>query len=298
MSASSWLDITSEGDGGVLKKVLEDGDESDKVYPGDHVIVHYSGTLENGEQFDSSVGGKPFEFDLGKSSVIKGWEIGIPTMLVGEKSLFKVKPDYGYGEEDKGSIPPNSTLIFEVKLLKCHGIDVSEDSDGSITKRIINEGAVNTQNPEEDAMVVIKDVKATFDKEIIDMRMSTLPEFKLLDFDGGSEANIPLGIHIALLKMVSGERAIIQFDVSEHPDYMEMFSPNLINRGLVKYELTLVSFTKPKGTWEYQNQKEKLEAATNAKEAGNTYYRRNLYKMALRKYTKALDFYADEDEHQ
>lgn len=86
---------------------------------GQPVTVHYRGTLTNGQQFDASYDrGDPFSFTLGAGEVIKGWDQGVAGMKVGGKRKLVIPPDLAYGAQDKGSIPPNSTLLFNVELLK------------------------------------------------------------------------------------------------------------------------------------------------------------------------------------
>jgi peptidylprolyl isomerase len=86
---------------------------------GQNVTVHYTGTLENGTKFDSSLDrGRPFTFRIGVGQVIKGWDQGVLTMKVGGKRKLTVPPHLGYGPRGIGPIPPNSTLIFEVELLE------------------------------------------------------------------------------------------------------------------------------------------------------------------------------------
>jgi FKBP-type peptidyl-prolyl cis-trans isomerase len=86
---------------------------------GQHVKVDYTGWLTNGKKFDSSVGtGRPFDFTLGQSQVIKGWDEGIVGMKVGGKRQLHIPPDLAYGEKGYDPvIPPNSTLIFDVQLV-------------------------------------------------------------------------------------------------------------------------------------------------------------------------------------
>ncbi len=86
---------------------------------GDNVSVHYTGTLENGEKFDSSKDrNQPFEFKLGQGRVIPGWDQGVPGMKVGGKRKLIIPPSLGYGARGAGpKIPPNSVLLFDVELI-------------------------------------------------------------------------------------------------------------------------------------------------------------------------------------
>lgn len=85
---------------------------------GDTVSVHYTGTLENGQKFDSSLDrDTPFTFTLGRGSVIAGWEEGLVGMQVGGKRKLIIPPNLGYGATGQGAIPPNATLLFDVELL-------------------------------------------------------------------------------------------------------------------------------------------------------------------------------------
>jgi FKBP-type peptidyl-prolyl cis-trans isomerase len=101
------IQILKEGQGTVAKA-------------GDIVFVHYTGWLENGTKFDSSLDrGQPFQFVLGAGQVIQGWDQGVLGMKVGEKRKLIIPAALGYGNAGAGGvIPPNAVLIFEVELLK------------------------------------------------------------------------------------------------------------------------------------------------------------------------------------
>jgi len=106
-----------------LKYIDEKVGDGKEAKAGNMVKVHYTGNLsdKNGTKFDSSKDrNKPFEFELGKGRVIKGWDEGVKGMKVGGKRLLTIPSDLGYGKEGAGNglIPSDATLYFEVELLE------------------------------------------------------------------------------------------------------------------------------------------------------------------------------------
>lgn len=100
-------------------EIIKEG-SGPKSKTGDTLSVHYTGTLQNGTKFDSSLDrGTPFEFTLGQNRVIQGWERGMLGMQVGEKRKLAIPSELAYGSASPSPlIPANSVLIFEIELLE------------------------------------------------------------------------------------------------------------------------------------------------------------------------------------
>lgn len=89
---------------------------------GDQLLVEYDGWLTNGDVFDSSrFTGRPIAFILGRGQVISGWDEGLLGMHVGGERQLVIPPELAYGTRGRGTIPPNATLIFEVRLVGIPG---------------------------------------------------------------------------------------------------------------------------------------------------------------------------------
>mmetsp|Transcript_6888 Transcript_6888/g.17619 ORF Transcript_6888/g.17619 Transcript_6888/m.17619 type:complete len:185 (+) Transcript_6888:107-661(+) len=116
-AAGEEIDL-SDGKRELLKRIVKEG-SGEVCGQNKAVTVHYTGRFASGKVFDSSVKrGRPFYFNIGRGNVVKGWEVGVASMKVGEKAILTCKPSYAYGSNGVGSvIPPNATLEFEIELL-------------------------------------------------------------------------------------------------------------------------------------------------------------------------------------
>jgi peptidylprolyl isomerase len=103
---------------GLVVEIITEGTGATPT-SGQQVTVHYTGTLTDGSKFDSSRDrNDPFTFILGVGQVIRGWDVGVAQLRVGDRARLTIPPDLGYGARGAGRvIPPNATLIFDVELL-------------------------------------------------------------------------------------------------------------------------------------------------------------------------------------
>jgi FKBP-type peptidyl-prolyl cis-trans isomerase len=122
-AAQEALDKLAAGfdqtDSGLRYKIIQKGSGA-QAEKGKSVSVHYEGSLDNGQVFDSSYRRKdPITFTLGVGQVIQGWDEGIALLKEGDKARFVIPSYLGYGERGAGGvIPPNATLVFDVELVK------------------------------------------------------------------------------------------------------------------------------------------------------------------------------------
>lgn len=143
VTSTEPLEVRITEDGGVVKRILTPAAEGQPGPDnGDTVFVHYVGRLLDGSVFDSSRDrGTPFDFELGAGRVIKGWDLGVKSMRVGETSVLVCRSDYAYG--DSGSppkIPGGATLEFEVELLRFKSA-ADLTGDGGVLRKVIKPGS-------------------------------------------------------------------------------------------------------------------------------------------------------------
>ncbi|GLT49265.1 hypothetical protein SLA2020_228340 [Shorea laevis] len=118
-SAVKLSQVRTFPNGLVIEELVMGKPDGKRASHGKQVSVHYIGRLKkNGKIFDSNVGRAPFKFRLGVGQVIKGWDVGVEGMRIGDKRKLTIPPSMGYGSQGAGGkIPPNSWLEFDVELI-------------------------------------------------------------------------------------------------------------------------------------------------------------------------------------
>jgi len=276
-------DITIEKDGGILKEIKVTGTGTEHPWTGDKVYVHYVGTLTDGSKFDSSRDrGEQFNFNIGKSEVIKGWDLGVATMKVGEKALFTISAEYGYGSAGSPpKIPGDATLVFEIELFDFHGEDISKDNDMAVVKRIKCNGEGYDQ-PNDGSQVEIE-IKGTVNGKVFDERKVAF------EVGEGLDVGIPRGIEFALEKMKKNEIAQITLKPESGFGRGGCLDKGIGPDATLVYEVKLNSFEKAKESWQLDADA-KLEQAKIFKEKGTKHFKDSKYEIASTRYQKVIDF--------
>lgn len=277
------VDISPDQDGGLWKEVKTAGTGSAHPLAGDTVSVHYVGTLLDGSQFDSSrERGDKFEFKLGEGSVIKGWDVGVATMLRGEVAVLTCKSEFGYGPTGSPpKIPPHATLVFEVELFEWKGEDVTADKDGGVLKSSLRKGD-GFKTPKDEALVKVQLVGYHGDREFENREV----EF---NFGDGEEHGIVEGVEMAIGKMKPEEKA--QVTVKSKYAYG---STGNAEKGIpadadLVYKVEMLSFENMKETWEMEDE-EKVAQAEIVKQKGTTHFKNSKFKRAKACYDKAVEY--------
>lgn len=276
--------IDVSGDGGVLKKILREGEGDETPKSGFTVSLHYTGTLLDGTQFDSSrPRNQPFEFNLGSGAVIKGFEMGIPTMKKGEKCLLTCKPEYAYGSAGSPpTIPADATLNFELEMLGWMGEDVSPEKTGEIERFILEAGSKHS-TPSEGDSVEIKLI-GKYENRIFDERDGLA--FDLIE---APEFDVVKGVQVALEKMLLNEtsRFVIKPNFAFGKTGSEKF--NIPPDATIEYTVKLKKFVSVGKVWK-MDVADCISRAQLIKDKGANYIKKERYQTALSLFKHAGTF--------
>ncbi|PZC82767.1 FK506-binding protein 59 isoform X1 [Helicoverpa armigera] len=291
MTVDEGVDITKTGDRGVLKRIIKEGTGTDTPNAGCQVTVHYTGTLLDGTKFDSSRDrNEPFEFNLGKGSVIKAWDIGVATMKKGEVCVLTCAPLYAYGSAGSPpKIPPNSTLQFEIEMIDWKVEDLSPGKNKGILRHILEQGTGN-DGPNDGAMVTVElEGRLQADGKVFDTRTVTFP------LGEGSEHKVCEGIERALEKFALGEKSRLTIQ----PKYAFKSEGNadlgVPPNSAVEYIVKLTNFEKTKEAWSMDGA-EKVEQAKMFKEKGTNYFKGSKFQLAIKMYKRVTSLLEDMPE--
>ncbi|XP_045931494.1 peptidyl-prolyl cis-trans isomerase FKBP5 isoform X1 [Micropterus dolomieu] len=277
--AAKGIDVTPDKDQGVIKVVKRQGLDGDRPMIGDRVTVHYTGKLLTGKKFDCSRDRKePFCFNVGKGQVLKAWDIGVLSMQRGEVCTFLCKPEYAYGSSgNPDKIPPSSSVVFEMELLKFEGEMLTDD--GGILRRIKVKGD-GYSNPNDGATVDVH-LEGSCGGRLFDCRDVSFIVGEAED------KGIPRGVDQAMDKMQKGECCVLYlkpkygFGSEGKQEYKIGPDKDII------YEVTLKDFQRAKESWE-MDLKEKLDLAPGVKHKGNQYFKTGRYYQAVTQYQRLV----------
>ncbi|KAK2980950.1 hypothetical protein RJ640_025099 [Escallonia rubra] len=283
----SWntiRDIT--GDGGVLKKIVEEGEGWATPREDDEVLVKYEVRLENGAVASKSSEG--VEFCLTNGYLCPAMSKAARTMRKGEKAELSVKFSYGCRLLQKGDtrngddIPPNANFVIHLELVSWKSV-VDIMGDKKILKKIIKVGE-GYDRPSEGSVAKVRYIGKREDGAVFERKGHEAEAFEYLC----SEEQINEGLDRAIMTMRKGEHAIVTVGTDFLYGYKEFGS--ISANSVIVYEVELVDFTKEKPFWKMDTI-EKIEACERKKNEGNILFKAGKLQRASRKYAiKYIEF--------
>ncbi|XP_057249166.1 peptidyl-prolyl cis-trans isomerase FKBP65 isoform X2 [Beta vulgaris subsp. vulgaris] len=281
ISWSTIRDVT--GDGGVLKKIITEGEDWATPKDGDEVSVKYEAELENGTKLSSS---ESVEFHIGDGKLCPAIHKAVKTMRRKEKAELSVRFSYGF-EEQHGSVEAitsdsscsNNLTIF-LELLSWRSV-VDIVGDKKIFKKVISAGE-GLSYPNEGSLIKVIYVGKQEDGAIFERKGSNEEPFEYMCLEGQVNENLDK----AIMTMKKGEKAQI-FVSSDDMQGDHEVSETKISSSRLLYEVQLLDFTKEKPVWKMETQ-EKIEACEKKKEEGNALFKAGKFWLASKKYEKAV----------
>lgn len=274
------------GDGSIFKEILTTGSGAPPP-TGAVVEVHYTGTLLDGTEFDSSrKRGEPFKFTIGRGQVIRGWDEGVATMLIGERAIFTICSDKAYGDHGSGaSIPGGATLVFDVELLSWDSrTDISEAKDKSIMKDVVTKGTGQIKVMDFAEVTLHYTMSLPDGTQIFTTR--TTPETPPITFIVDDGTLIP-GIEVLVKTMVVGETAVAVIAPKHAYEAAGNAALNVPPNSPIHVQVFLEDMKNEQPAYVLSNA-DRLAATDKLRNLGNTLFARNDFTRALRAYSKAL----------
>ncbi|KAJ4773123.1 Peptidylprolyl isomerase [Rhynchospora pubera] len=286
LSWSSVKDICK--DGGIIKKIIKEGEKWENPKDPDEVLVKYEARLEDGTIISKSDG---VEFTVKDGYFCPAIAKAVKSMKKSEKVVLTVKPQYGFGEKGRptsgaeGAVPANANLHIDLELVSWKTVTEIGD-DKKIIKKILKEGE-GYEKPNEGAVVKVKLIGKLQDGTVFTKKGHDEEEFEFKT----DEEQVIEGLDRAVMSMKKGEIALVTippeyaFSSTESKQDLAVVPAN----STVIYEIELVSFVKEKESWDLNNA-EKIEAAGKKKEEGNAIFKSGKYAKASKRYEKAAKF--------
>ncbi|GLJ43337.1 hypothetical protein SUGI_0900200 [Cryptomeria japonica] len=294
----SWTSVVDVcKDGGILKKIISQGENYEKPKYADEVTVKYEAKLEDGTIVAKTREGG-VEFYVNDGNFCPAIAKAVKTMNSGEKAILTIKPVYAFGEQGRDAagvfvaVPPNANLIVTLELISFKSVkEITEDK--KVVKKILKKGE-GYEKPSDGTVVQIRYIAKLQDGTVFEQKGSEGEDS--FQFIIGEEQVIS-GLDKAVAKMKKGEVALITI----YPEYgfgnvdiqrdLAVVPPN----STLIYEVEMVSFRKEKKAWE-MNPLEKIEAAKQLKEDGNNLFKIGKYQRAAKKYDMATNYVEHEEE--
>ncbi|KAL9240032.1 hypothetical protein vseg_014295 [Gypsophila vaccaria] len=297
ISWSTIRDVT--GDGGVLKRIIVEGDGWASPKDGDEVSVKYEAKLEDGKLLSKSE--DTVIFHVGDGKLCHAIHNAVKTMRRNEKVELCIKFDYGFGLQDvtrannKGgctTVIPNVTILLE--LLSWRSV-VDILGDKKLLKKIICAGE-GLDHPNEGSSVKVTYICKLEDGTIVEQKGSAEEPFEYICL----EDQVIEGLDRAVMTMKKGEKAQVFIDT----DLLQgtEISKTVCGHSRLIYVVELLDFTKAKPFWKMETE-EKIEACEKKKQEGNSLFKAKKFWLASKKYEKAATYvqfnhnFSDEEKH-
>ncbi|KAL9361277.1 hypothetical protein Peur_044062 [Populus x canadensis] len=283
LSWSSIRDLT--GDGGILKKIMKEGEGWATPRDGDEVLVKYEARIETGMFVSKSEEGA--KFHIGDGYLCPALSRAVKTMRKDEKAELAVKLSYGFIEKGnlapdiESNIPPYSNLTIQLELVSWRSVtDVTGDK--KVLKKIVKAGE-GFDRPTEGSHVKVTYVGKLEDGTVFDRKGTNGEPFEFITL----EEQVNEGLDRAIMTMKKGEHATVTVDAKylHGHDISGMLPAN----SMLHYEVELLDFIKEKPFWKMDTH-EKLEASERKKLDGNVLFKAGKFWRASKKYEKAAKY--------